>query len=189
MTKIPRRTLLFASLALMTLANLSAGLVSSICLCLCLCPCCHCLALSSIHIPPYQVLLRQQPETALFNNSSVTDLATSETTPGFVQGAAPNLEEHKIMKVEHGIVEADLGPGDPGPVLLPEPSNTEHMIRWEQSLQSLKSDCSNLQPGTCDLLYPYHFWLCLWAWTCAFHPFWGAFPKQVKTVKQLFPYR
>jgi len=99
-TKIPRRTLLFASLALMTLANLSAGLV----------------------------LLRQQPESAPFNNSSVTDLATTETTPRFQQGAAPNLEEHKMMKVEHGIVEADLGPGDPGPVLLPEPSNTEHMI-------------------------------------------------------------
>ena len=91
------------------------------------------------------------------------------------------------MKVEHGIVEADLGPGDPGPVLLPEPSNTEHMIRWEHGLQSLKCDCSKLQPGTCDLLYPYHLWLCLWSWTCAFHPFWGAFSKQVKTglVKQL----
>merc|ERR1719150_2139712 len=36
--------------------------------------------------------------------------------------------EHKMMEVEHGIVEADLGLGDPGPVLLPEPSNTEHMI-------------------------------------------------------------
>lgn len=34
------------------------------------------------------------------------------------------------MKVDHGIVEADLGPADPGPVLLPEPTNTEHMIRW-----------------------------------------------------------
>merc|ERR1719447_1912935 len=67
-TKIPRRTLLFASLALMTLANLSAGLV----------------------------LLRQQPDTAPFNSSSVTDLATSETTPGFEQA---NLEEHKMMKV------------------------------------------------------------------------------------------
>ena len=117
----------------------------------------------------------------------MTDLATSETTPGFEQGATPNLEEHKMMKVEHGIVEADLGPGDPGPVLLPEPSNTEHMIRWEQSLQSLKCDCSKLQPGTCDLLYPYHLWLCLWSWTCAFHPFWGAFSKQVKIglVKKL----
>jgi len=84
----------------MTLANLSAGLV----------------------------LLRQQPDTAPFNNSLVADLGTTETTPGFEQAAAPNLEEHKMMKVEHGIVEADLGPGDPGPVLLPEPSNTEHMI-------------------------------------------------------------
>merc|ERR1719474_2658571 len=84
-TKIPRRTLLFASLALMTLANLSAGLV----------------------------LLRQQPGTASLNNSSVAHFGTTEPTPGFEQGGSPNLEEHKMMKMEHGIVEADLGPGDP----------------------------------------------------------------------------
>ena len=42
------------------------------------------------------------------------------------------LEHHKMMKVEHGIVEADLGPADPGPVLLPEPTSTEHMIRWKR---------------------------------------------------------
>jgi len=90
-TKIPRRTLLFASLALMTVANLSAGLV----------------------------LLRQQPGTPSPNNNSfspVTELGITEN------------EQHKMMKVDHGIVEADLGPADPGPVLLPEPTNTEHMI-------------------------------------------------------------
>merc|ERR550519_1742816 len=90
-TKIPRRTLLFASLALMTMANLSAGLV----------------------------LLRQQPGTPSPNNNSfspVTELGITEN------------EQHKMMKVDHGIVEADLGPADPGPVLLPEPTNTEHMI-------------------------------------------------------------
>jgi len=94
-TKIPRRTLLFASLALMTLANLSAGLV----------------------------LLRQQPGTPTTNNSSyasVIELGITESEH--------ELEHHKMMKVEHGIVEADLGPADPGPVLLPEPTNTEHMI-------------------------------------------------------------
>jgi len=94
-TKIPRRTLLFASLALMTLANLSAGLV----------------------------LLRQQPGTPTTNNSSyasVIELGITESEH--------ELEHHKMMKVEHGIVDADLGPADPGPVLLPEPTNTEHMI-------------------------------------------------------------
>ena len=39
------------------------------------------------------------------------------------------FEQNKMMKVPHGIVEADLGPADPGPVLLPEPTNTEHLIR------------------------------------------------------------
>ena len=74
-----------------------------------------------------QVLLRQQPGTpSTTNNSSyasVTELGITESEH--------ELEHHKMMKVEHGIVEADLGPADPGPVLLPEPSNTEHLIRWK----------------------------------------------------------
>jgi len=67
------------------------------------------------------VLLRQQPGTPSPNNSSyasVTELGITEN----------ELEHNKMMKVEHGIVEADLGPADPGPVLLPEPTNTDHMI-------------------------------------------------------------
>merc|ERR1719222_863548 len=67
------------------------------------------------------VLLRQQPGTPSPNNNSfspVTELGITEN----------ELEQHKMMKVDHGIVEADLGPADPGPVLLPEPTNTEHMI-------------------------------------------------------------
>merc|ERR1719222_368921 len=67
------------------------------------------------------VLLRQHPGTPSPNNSSlssVTELGIAEN----------ELEQHKMMKVDHGIVEADLGPADPGPVLLPEPTNTEHMI-------------------------------------------------------------
>ena len=69
-----------------------------------------------------QVLLRQQPGTPSPNNTSyasVTELGITEN----------ELEHHKMMKVDHGIVEADLGPADPGPVLLPEPTNTDHMIR------------------------------------------------------------
>ena len=67
---------------------------------------------------------RQQPGTPSTDNSSyasVTELGITESEH--------ELEHHKMMKVEHGIVEADLGPADPGPVLLPEPTNTEHMIR------------------------------------------------------------
>lgn len=106
-TKIPRRTLLFASLTIMTLANLSAGLV----------------------------LLRQQPEGVSPNNSSyVSDLGITENDHKIEHHKMMGEEhemmevEHKMIEVEHGIVEADLGLGDPGPVLLPEPSNTEHMI-------------------------------------------------------------
>ena len=71
-----------------------------------------------------QVLLRQQPGTSSTTNNtssyaSVTELGVTESEHG--------LEHHKMM-----IVEADLGPADPGPVLLPEPTNTEHMIRWKR---------------------------------------------------------
>ena len=79
------------------------------------------------HIFSSQVLLRQQPGTSSTTNNtssyaSVTELGITESEHGLE-------EHHKMMKVEHGIVEADLGPADPGPVLLPEPTNTEHMIR------------------------------------------------------------
>ena len=69
-TKIPRRSLLFISLTIMTLANLSAGLV----------------------------LLRPRPAALHLTNTTA-------------------------------IVEADLGLSDPGPVLLPEPSTMDHLIR------------------------------------------------------------
>ena len=52
-------------------------------------------------------------------HASVTELGITEN----------EFEQNKMMKVPHGIVEADLGPADPGPVLLPEPTNTEHLIR------------------------------------------------------------
>ena len=51
------------------------------------------------------------------------------TEVGITENEHDFERDHKMMKVEHGIVEADLGPADPGPVLLPEPTNTEHMIR------------------------------------------------------------
>ena len=96
----------------MTLANLSAGLVASF-------------LIERLHLRFLsQVLLLQQPGTPSANNSSfasVTELEIVENEHEF--------ELHRMMKAKHAIVETDLGPADPGPVLLPEPTNTEHMIR------------------------------------------------------------
>ena len=138
-TKIPRRTLLFASLTIMTLANLSAGLVgSNIIITITIIIMTLAKLSARISIFCSQVLLRQQPEGVSTNNSSyVSDLGITENDHKIEHHKMMGEEhemmevEHKMIEVEHGIVEADLGLGDPGPVLLPEPSNTEHMIRWK----------------------------------------------------------